>query len=70
MNLISHSTDLTGKVDLITGASQGIGAQMARTFHAAGETVVLNHPGIGNIGGAGDDGRHPAGTWRSRFPCQ
>ena len=39
--------DLTGKVALITGASQGIGAQMARTFHAAGATVVLNHPDLG-----------------------
>ncbi|MEN3940275.1 SDR family NAD(P)-dependent oxidoreductase [Prosthecobacter sp. SYSU 5D2] len=45
MNL---SIDLQGKVALITGASQGIGAQMARTFHQAGATVVLNHPGIGS----------------------
>lgn len=47
---MSHTIDLTGKVALITGASQGIGAQMARTFHAAGATVVLNHPGIGSTG--------------------
>lgn len=40
--------DLTGKVALITGASQGIGAQMARTFHAAGATVLLNHPDLGS----------------------
>ncbi len=39
--------DLSGKVALITGASQGIGAQMARTFHAAGATVALNHPDLG-----------------------
>lgn len=39
--------DLTGKVALVTGASQGIGAQIARTFHAAGATVVLNHPDLG-----------------------
>src|SRR3954447_25622305 len=45
---MSHTIDLTGKIALITGASQGIGAQMARTFHAAGATVVLNHPGIGS----------------------
>ncbi|MEO6739487.1 MAG: SDR family oxidoreductase [Chthoniobacteraceae bacterium] len=44
------SIDLTGKVALITGASQGIGAQVARTFHAAGASVVLNHPGIGSTG--------------------
>ena len=38
--------DLSGKVALVTGASQGIGAQMVRTFQAAGATVVLNHPGL------------------------
>lgn len=40
--------NLTGKVVLITGASQGIGAQMARTFHAAGADVILNHPEVGS----------------------
>ena len=44
MNL---TIELTGKIALITGASQGIGAQVARTFHAAGAGVVLNHPGRG-----------------------
>ncbi len=39
--------DLSDKVALITGASQGIGAQIARTFHAAGATIVLNHPEVG-----------------------
>lgn len=41
------SIELGGKIALITGASQGIGAQMARTFHSAGATVVLNHPDLG-----------------------
>ena len=40
--------DLSEKVVLITGASQGIGAQMARTFHAAGANVVINHVGLEN----------------------
>jgi len=38
--------DLTGKVVLITGASQGIGATMAGRFHQAGATVLINHPGF------------------------
>lgn len=41
---MGFSIDLAGKVALVTGASQGIGAQMARTFHMAGATVLLNHP--------------------------
>lgn len=45
---MSIAIDLTGKVALITGASQGIGACMARTFHTAGATVVINHPGMGS----------------------
>ena len=44
---MSIEINLTGKVALITGASQGIGAQIARTFHRAGATVALNHPDLG-----------------------
>jgi 3-oxoacyl-[acyl-carrier protein] reductase len=36
--------DLSGKVGLVTGASQGIGAEVARALHGAGATVVINHP--------------------------
>ncbi len=38
---------MSGKTVLVTGASQGIGAQMVRTFHQAGAAVVLNHPDLG-----------------------
>ncbi len=36
--------DLDGKVALITGASRGIGAAIARSLHAAGARVALNYP--------------------------
>jgi 3-oxoacyl-[acyl-carrier protein] reductase len=47
---MATTIDLAGKVVLVTGASQGIGARLARTFHAAGASVVLNHPGVGTTG--------------------
>jgi 3-oxoacyl-[acyl-carrier protein] reductase len=34
--------DLTGKCALVTGASGGIGAEVARVLHAAGATVALS----------------------------
>ncbi len=47
---MSITIDLSSKIALITGASQGIGSQIARTFHRAGATVILNHPGLGGTG--------------------
>jgi len=35
--------DLAGKVALITGASQGIGAKIAQTLHRAGASVAINY---------------------------
>lgn len=40
--------NLQNKVALITGASQGIGAEMARVLHAAGAQLVINHAGFEN----------------------
>ena len=45
---MSITFDFSGKVALVTGASQGIGAAMAQWFHAAGARVLLNHPGFAN----------------------
>jgi 3-oxoacyl-[acyl-carrier protein] reductase len=39
--------DLAGKTALVTGASQGIGAEIARRLHAAGASVAINHPDLG-----------------------
>ena len=34
--------DLTGKCALVTGASGGLGAEIAKDLHAAGATVALS----------------------------
>ena len=44
---MSVRIDLSGMDALITGASQGLGSATARTLHAAGCRVALNHPGKG-----------------------
>lgn len=54
---MSISIQLAGKTALITGASQGIGAEIARTFHRAGADVVLNHPDAGSGQSARDAAR-------------
>lgn len=44
---MSVSIDLSGRTALVTGASQGIGAEIARTLHRAGAAVAINHPDQG-----------------------
>lgn len=39
------SIDLSGKTALVTGASQGIGCSITRTFHRAGADVAINYLG-------------------------
>src|ERR1043166_7705170 len=45
---MSITIDLDKKVALVTGASQGLGAAIARRLHAAGATVIVNHPDLRN----------------------
>jgi 3-oxoacyl-[acyl-carrier protein] reductase len=43
---MSIAIDLSGQTALVTGSSQGIGAETARLLHTAGARVVLNHPDL------------------------
>jgi 3-oxoacyl-[acyl-carrier protein] reductase len=41
---MSISIDLSDMTALVTGSSQGIGAEIARILHRAGARVIINHP--------------------------
>src|ERR1017187_9155605 len=41
---MSISIDLSNMTALVTGSSQGIGAEIARLLHRAGARVIINHP--------------------------
>jgi 3-oxoacyl-[acyl-carrier protein] reductase len=41
---MSVSIDLSNMTALVTGSSQGIGAEIARVLHRAGARVIVNHP--------------------------
>jgi 3-oxoacyl-[acyl-carrier protein] reductase len=43
---MSITLDLSGRTALVTGSSQGIGAETARVLHRAGARVILNHPDL------------------------
>ncbi len=54
--------DLTGKVAIITGASRGIGAAMARAFAEAGAKVVIASRELAAVQAVADDINAGAGT--------
>jgi 3-oxoacyl-[acyl-carrier protein] reductase len=43
---MSIAIDLSGQSALVTGSSQGIGAEVARLLHRAGARVAINHPDL------------------------
>ena len=55
-------SDLGGRIALITGASRGIGAALARAFGAAGAHVILTARTVGGLEEVDDDIRAAGGN--------
>ena len=55
-------TDLDGRIALVTGASRGIGATLARAYAAAGAHVILTARTVGGLEEVDDDIRAAGGT--------
>lgn len=60
---------LTGKIALVTGASRGIGAQIARSLAAEGAVVMINYHGSKEAAGKTADEIAAAGGKAELCPC-
>jgi NAD(P)-dependent dehydrogenase (short-subunit alcohol dehydrogenase family) len=59
---------VAGKVAIFTGASQGIGAAIAKALASAGAAVVVNY--ASNRDAAVNGIMHPACLWRCAADCR